>query len=157
DADGTLAQLGGDLVALLDALDLGRADLCGFSLGGTIVVRVAIDYPERVGRLVPVATSSRVGRAAAAWYDGQARQGGAGVGHARRRGRWTPTGPASRRRPWSGPPSWTTAARRGRPPSSRRASRAPGCASCPAPATPSRGSGRRTSAARCCRRDARRV
>jgi 3-oxoadipate enol-lactonase len=72
-ADGTLAQLAGDLVALLDAAGLERADLCGFSLGGTIVLRAAIDHPERVGRLVPVATSSRVGRSAAAWYEEQAR------------------------------------------------------------------------------------
>jgi pimeloyl-ACP methyl ester carboxylesterase len=71
--DGTLAQLSGDLVALLDALDLERADLCGFSLGGTIVLRTAIDHPDRVGRLVPVATSSRVGRAAAPWYEERAR------------------------------------------------------------------------------------
>jgi pimeloyl-ACP methyl ester carboxylesterase len=68
-ADGSLAQLGDDLVALLDALDLERADLCGFSMGGTIVLRAAIDHPGRVRRLLPVATSSRVGRAAAAWYE----------------------------------------------------------------------------------------
>lgn len=67
-ADGTLEQLAGDLVALLDHLDLARADLCGFSLGGTIVMRAAIDHPERARRVVPVATSSRVGRAAADWY-----------------------------------------------------------------------------------------
>jgi 3-oxoadipate enol-lactonase len=67
-ANGTVGQLAGDLVALLDALDLERADLCGFSLGGTIVMRAAIDHPGRVRRLLPVATSSRVGRAAAEWY-----------------------------------------------------------------------------------------
>jgi 3-oxoadipate enol-lactonase len=72
-AGGTLAQLGGDLVALLDAVGLEWADLCGFSLGGTIVMRAAIDHPERVRRLVPVATSSRVGRAAAPWYEERAR------------------------------------------------------------------------------------
>ncbi|HEY4025198.1 MAG TPA: alpha/beta fold hydrolase [Candidatus Dormibacteraeota bacterium] len=71
--NGTLAQLSGDLVALLDALGLERADLCGFSLGGTIVMRTAIDHPERAGRLLPVATSSRVGRAAAPWYEERAR------------------------------------------------------------------------------------
>lgn len=78
-ADGTLAQLGADLVGLLDALGLQRADLCGFSLGGTIVMRAAIDYPERVGRLLPVATSSRVGRAAAPWYEERARLADEGV------------------------------------------------------------------------------
>src|SRR5437764_10168527 len=71
--DGTLAQLAGDIVRLLDALDLERADLCGFSLGGTIVMRAAADHPDRVRGLLPVATSSRVGRAAAPWYSERAR------------------------------------------------------------------------------------
>ena len=67
-ADGTLGQLGGDLVALMDALGIGQADIAGFSLGGTIAMRVAIDHPVRVRRLALVATSSRVGRTAADWY-----------------------------------------------------------------------------------------
>jgi 3-oxoadipate enol-lactonase len=67
-ADGTVAQLGADLVNLLDALEIDRCDLCGFSLGGTIVMRAAIDRPDRVGKLLAVATSSRVGRTAAEWY-----------------------------------------------------------------------------------------
>lgn len=66
--DGSLQQLGDDLVALMDSIDIQRASLAGFSLGGTIVMRVAIDHPERVESLFPVATSSRVGSAAAAWY-----------------------------------------------------------------------------------------
>ena len=66
--DGTLRQLGEDLVALLDALDVERADVAGFSLGGTIAMRASMDHPERVDRLVLVATSSRVGRQAADWY-----------------------------------------------------------------------------------------
>jgi 3-oxoadipate enol-lactonase len=66
--DGRLAQLGGDLLALCDALSLGRCVLAGFSLGGTIAMRAAIDGPERVAGLALVATSSRVGRAAQEWY-----------------------------------------------------------------------------------------
>jgi 3-oxoadipate enol-lactonase len=66
--DGTLRQLGDDLVALMDAVGLGKADVAGFSLGGTIAMRVGIDRPNRVGRLVLVATSSRVGRTSAEWY-----------------------------------------------------------------------------------------
>jgi len=66
--DGTLAQLGGDLVSLMNTIGIGSADIAGFSLGGTIAMRVAIDHPARVRRLVLVATSSRVGRAAADWY-----------------------------------------------------------------------------------------
>jgi pimeloyl-ACP methyl ester carboxylesterase len=68
DADGTLRQLSEDLVALLDAIGLERATLVGFSLGGTIAMRAAIDHPSRFDRLVAVATSSRVGSTAAAWY-----------------------------------------------------------------------------------------
>ncbi len=67
-ADRTLRQLGDDLVALLDAIGLERPDVAGFSLGGTIAMRVAIDHPERVRGLALVATSSRVGRGAADWY-----------------------------------------------------------------------------------------
>lgn len=69
---GTLAQLGSDLLAVLDAMELDKADLCGFSLGGTVVLRAGIDAPWRVRQLVPVATSSRVGAAAAAWYEERA-------------------------------------------------------------------------------------
>lgn len=65
---GSLEQLAEDLVSLLDHLELDAADLCGFSLGGTIVMKAAIDHPDRVAHLIPVATSSRVGRSAADWY-----------------------------------------------------------------------------------------
>ena len=67
-ADGTLRQLGRDLVALLDSLGIERADVAGFSLGGTIAMRAAIDAADRVRGIALVSTSSRVGRAAADWY-----------------------------------------------------------------------------------------
>ncbi|MDQ6637360.1 MAG: alpha/beta fold hydrolase [Candidatus Dormibacteraeota bacterium] len=67
-AEGSLAQLGHDLICLLDALELPRVALAGFSLGGTVVLRAAIDHPQRVSALLPIATSSRVGRLAADWY-----------------------------------------------------------------------------------------
>jgi pimeloyl-ACP methyl ester carboxylesterase len=66
--DGRLSQLGGDLLALCDALELERCVLAGFSLGGTIAMRAAIDAPDRVAALALVATSSRVGGAAQGWY-----------------------------------------------------------------------------------------
>jgi 3-oxoadipate enol-lactonase len=66
--DGTLTQLGTDLASLMQAIGVGMADVAGFSLGGTIAMRMAIDHPERVKRLVLVATSSRVGGTAADWY-----------------------------------------------------------------------------------------
>jgi 3-oxoadipate enol-lactonase len=67
-ADGTLAQLGADLARLMDVIGLERASVAGFSLGGTIAMRLAIDHPRRVDVLFAVATSSRVGSAAAQWY-----------------------------------------------------------------------------------------
>lgn len=66
--DGTLRQLCEDLVALMAAVGVDRAAVAGFSLGGTIAMRAAIDHPELVGGLILVATSSRVGRSAADWY-----------------------------------------------------------------------------------------
>lgn len=66
--DGTLKQLGADLAALLEVLAIERPLVAGFSLGGTIAMRLALDRPELVGGLALVATSSRVGRAAAEWY-----------------------------------------------------------------------------------------
>ena len=67
-ANGTLRQLGDDLVTLLDAIDVQRAHIAGFSLGGTIAMRAAIDHPDRARGIALVATSSRVGRSAADWY-----------------------------------------------------------------------------------------
>jgi len=66
--EGTLTQLGADLVSLMEAAGVDAAHIAGFSLGGTIAMRMAIDHPARVRSLVLVATSSRVGKAAADWY-----------------------------------------------------------------------------------------
>jgi 3-oxoadipate enol-lactonase len=77
DADGTLGQLGADLARLMDVIGLERAAVAGFSLGGTIAMRLAIDHPDRVDVLFAVATSSRVGTAAAEWYAERAGQGNA--------------------------------------------------------------------------------
>ncbi|MDX2650438.1 alpha/beta hydrolase [Streptomyces sp. PA03-1a] len=46
-----------DLVRLLDALEIERADILGFSYGGLIAQRLVLAIPERVRRLV-VASSS---------------------------------------------------------------------------------------------------
>jgi 3-oxoadipate enol-lactonase len=71
--DGTLRQLGTDLASLMDAAGVESAHIAGFSLGGTIAMRMAIDHPSRVRGLVLVATSSRVGRVAADWYQQRAK------------------------------------------------------------------------------------
>jgi len=72
DADGSLAQLGADLVQVLDDAQIERATIAGFSLGGTIAMRAAIDAPERVAALALVGTSSRVNKAARGWYEERA-------------------------------------------------------------------------------------
>ncbi|MCP3803155.1 alpha/beta hydrolase [Allokutzneria sp. A3M-2-11 16] len=46
-----------DLVALLDALGVARADVLGFSYGGLIAQRLALAAPDRVRRLI-IASSS---------------------------------------------------------------------------------------------------
>jgi len=47
--------------AVLDEVGVGRADVLGFSYGGTVAQQLAISSPERVSRLVLVATSCGVG------------------------------------------------------------------------------------------------
>ena len=68
EADGSLHQLSEDLLSLMDALEIPKAILVGFSLGGTIAMRAAIDHPERVAGLGLIGTSSRVNSTAASWY-----------------------------------------------------------------------------------------
>lgn len=50
-----LDVLSGVLRDFMDALGLERADLVGNSMGGQVALKLAIDSPERVGRLVLVA------------------------------------------------------------------------------------------------------
>jgi 3-oxoadipate enol-lactonase len=48
-----------EVVALLDELGLERASFCGLSLGGAVGMRLALDSPDRVDRLVLCCTSMR--------------------------------------------------------------------------------------------------
>ena len=48
----TIEALAGDVVALLDHLGIGQADLFGFSLGGLVGYAVALGAPARVGKLI---------------------------------------------------------------------------------------------------------
>jgi pimeloyl-ACP methyl ester carboxylesterase len=66
--DGTLEQLGADLIGFLEAVS-GPAVVVGFSLGGTIALWAAAERPDLVTRAVVLGTSSVVGRAAAEFYD----------------------------------------------------------------------------------------
>ncbi|KAB0614491.1 alpha/beta fold hydrolase [Castellaniella defragrans] len=66
-ADGTLAQLGHDLLAFLERVT-GPARVVGFSLGGTIALWAAAERPDLVRKSVVLGTSSVVGRAAVQFY-----------------------------------------------------------------------------------------
>jgi 3-oxoadipate enol-lactonase len=57
----SLADLGADVIALLDRLGIARAHLTGLSLGGMTAMWLAINAPQRVDRLVLCCTSARVG------------------------------------------------------------------------------------------------
>jgi 3-oxoadipate enol-lactonase len=56
-----LADLGADVIALLDRLDLERVHWCGLSLGGMVGMWMAINAPQRIDRLVLCCTSARLG------------------------------------------------------------------------------------------------
>jgi 3-oxoadipate enol-lactonase len=47
------------VVRLLDELDVARCSFCGLSLGGAVGMRLALDVPERIERLVLCSTSAR--------------------------------------------------------------------------------------------------
>lgn len=56
-----LADLGGDVLALLDRLRVRRAHLVGISLGGMVAMWMAANAPQRVDRLALLCTSARLG------------------------------------------------------------------------------------------------
>jgi 3-oxoadipate enol-lactonase/4-carboxymuconolactone decarboxylase len=52
-----IADLGADVMALMDRLGIGRADYCGLSIGGMIGQWLAINAPQRIRRLVLICTA----------------------------------------------------------------------------------------------------
>lgn len=56
-----IAQLGADLIALLDTLGIEQAYLCGLSLGGLVAQWCAIAYPTRIAGLLLANTAARIG------------------------------------------------------------------------------------------------
>jgi pimeloyl-ACP methyl ester carboxylesterase len=53
----TIEQLANDTADLLDALKIRKADVLGLSLGSFIAQQLTIAYPEKVNRLILVASS----------------------------------------------------------------------------------------------------
>ncbi|MBP6789291.1 MAG: alpha/beta hydrolase [Candidatus Promineofilum sp.] len=57
----TLADMAGDAIAVLDALQVSQAHLIGLSMGGMIAQEVAIQSPRRVASLTLMMTSGYIG------------------------------------------------------------------------------------------------
>jgi len=57
----SIEQLGKDVIALLDALDLDRVHFCGLSMGGMIGMWLGVNVPERLNKLVLCNIAARIG------------------------------------------------------------------------------------------------
>lgn len=68
EAGYSMDDLAGDAVALLDALGIAKAHLCGLSIGGMMAQRFAVRTPERLDRLVLCDTAALIGPASL-WAD----------------------------------------------------------------------------------------
>ncbi len=64
----TLAELGQDVLAVLDAADVGTAHFCGISMGGLTGQWLGIHAPERLGKLIVSNTAAKIG-SDAAWHE----------------------------------------------------------------------------------------
>jgi pimeloyl-ACP methyl ester carboxylesterase len=61
EAPKTVSGMARDAASLIDALGLDRVDVFGFSMGGYVAQRIAVDRPELVRRLMLVGTGPRGG------------------------------------------------------------------------------------------------
>jgi 3-oxoadipate enol-lactonase len=57
----TIADLGADVIALMDRLRLDQASYCGLSIGGMVGQWLAGNHPERIDKLILIATSAYLG------------------------------------------------------------------------------------------------
>ena len=56
----SIADLAGDVVALLDTLGIARTSFCGLSLGGMVGLWLAANAPDRIDRLIVVCSSAHM-------------------------------------------------------------------------------------------------
>jgi 3-oxoadipate enol-lactonase len=85
----TLADLGADALGVLEAAGVGRAAVCGVSLGGMTAIWLAAHAPERISTLVAVSTGLKIG-VRATWEERvqQVRAGGTEAVADASMGRW---------------------------------------------------------------------
>src|SRR5258708_2092224 len=57
----SIEQLGKDVIALLDALDLDRVHFCGLSMGGMTGMWLGANAPERLNKLALCNTAAKIG------------------------------------------------------------------------------------------------
>jgi 3-oxoadipate enol-lactonase len=62
-----IADLGRDVLALMDSLGIERASYCGLSIGGMVGLWLGANAPERLERLVVICTAARL--AASGWRE----------------------------------------------------------------------------------------
>jgi pimeloyl-ACP methyl ester carboxylesterase len=58
--DMTSENLADDVAALLDHLKIPRADLMGYSMGGTVAMQCAIRHPDKVRKVVVISSALRL-------------------------------------------------------------------------------------------------
>jgi 3-oxoadipate enol-lactonase len=63
-----IEDMGRDVLALLDALEIERASYCGLSIGGMVGMWLGANAPERIERLVLICTSAHL-PPASGWAD----------------------------------------------------------------------------------------
>ncbi|MFC0216794.1 pimeloyl-ACP methyl ester carboxylesterase [Pseudochelatococcus lubricantis] len=73
EGNGTVSQLAGDLTAYLEEVT-GPAACVGFSLGGVVALEAALQRPDLVRRAIVIGASSKVGRAAAGFFEARIQQ-----------------------------------------------------------------------------------
>lgn len=72
--NGTVRQMADDLAQIMSARSTGPAWLIGFSMGGVIAQRFALDFPGLVRGLVLIASSCTVGRPGQAFFNSRIEQ-----------------------------------------------------------------------------------
>jgi pimeloyl-ACP methyl ester carboxylesterase len=66
--NGTVHQMADDLAQIISTCGQGKVYLCGFSMGGVIAQRFALDFPDMCTGLILVASSCVVGRSGAEFF-----------------------------------------------------------------------------------------